>query len=209
MKDGPYNYKTIEEEKIPEKENAVNLPVLTGDISLEKVSFKYDRDYALSDITLNVKKGEIYHFGFIPTAEKTSIQAFKVFIDSIRKSPQKSIHHENISISRLKCDDREEMVTVTNLTDNRFDNLDIQLNDVENDDNENQIILKDLTILDRSSAQWSVNKKISEYAYIKCCTSEINKISNQKKDDTIIYSVSGFHYKGSRNFLEINIQQLI
>lgn len=47
------------EEKIAEKENAVTLPGTFSNIFLENIWFKYEKDYVLKDITLNIKKGEI------------------------------------------------------------------------------------------------------------------------------------------------------
>ena len=47
------------EEQIKEKENAIILPVIENDITLENVFFKYTEDYVLDNINLNVKKGEI------------------------------------------------------------------------------------------------------------------------------------------------------
>lgn len=47
------------EERIKEKEKVVTLPPFSSMISLKEVSFKYDRDYVLNDINLDVKKGEI------------------------------------------------------------------------------------------------------------------------------------------------------
>jgi len=48
------------EEKIPEKDDAIKLTTLSGDISLKDVSFRYDdKEYALQDVTLDMKKGEI------------------------------------------------------------------------------------------------------------------------------------------------------
>lgn len=46
-------------EKITEIENAVSLPTLSRHTSLEGVWFKYENDYVLCDINLDVKKGEI------------------------------------------------------------------------------------------------------------------------------------------------------
>ncbi|MFC1576372.1 ABC transporter ATP-binding protein [Candidatus Omnitrophota bacterium] len=47
------------EDKIAEKENAASLPVLSRDITLENIWFKYDKDHVLRDVSLNAKKGEI------------------------------------------------------------------------------------------------------------------------------------------------------
>ncbi|OGW74790.1 MAG: hypothetical protein A2Z72_05010 [Omnitrophica bacterium RBG_13_46_9] len=47
------------EDIIREKEGAILLPELSHDISLEHIWFRYDNNYVLEDITLNIKKGEI------------------------------------------------------------------------------------------------------------------------------------------------------
>jgi subfamily B ATP-binding cassette protein MsbA len=47
------------EERIMEREKALQLPEISNNIVLEATHFKYDKDYVLRDITLEIKKGEI------------------------------------------------------------------------------------------------------------------------------------------------------
>jgi subfamily B ATP-binding cassette protein MsbA len=46
-------------ESINEKENARELATLSQNVSLERIWFKYDKDYVLKDVNLDIKKGEI------------------------------------------------------------------------------------------------------------------------------------------------------
>ncbi len=61
------------EEKIVEKKDAIALPLISRDISFEKVAFKYVDDYVLKDINLVVKKGEIVAIVGPSGAGKTSL----------------------------------------------------------------------------------------------------------------------------------------
>ncbi len=154
-----------------------------------------------------VKKGHIYHFGFIPSEEGSSVQIFKEFLSNLKIAPKMSIHPENLTILRMHADTGEEFITVTNFTNSKFENTDVIFHKVMNGDGEDTVHLKDVTILERSSIQWSVNKKITENAYVKICTSEINEIRKRVKDNLTQYTVEGFHFKGSRNILEVNMNQ--
>jgi len=46
-------------DQIKEKDNAINIPTLSGGIAIENVWFKYEDEYALKDITLEIAKGQI------------------------------------------------------------------------------------------------------------------------------------------------------
>lgn len=155
----------------------------------------------------SIKKGHIYHFGFIPSIEDSSVQTFKEFLSGLKISPLKSIHPKEVNILRLQTINKEEFITVSNLTESKVENCEIILNEVENNDGEYTLHLKDVTILEKSSTQWSVNKKINENVNVKVCTSELNEIRKYTNKESIHYSVNGFHFKGSRNILEINMTQ--
>ncbi len=155
----------------------------------------------------SIKKGHIYHFGFIPSTDESSVQTFDKFLSSLKISSRKSIHPSGLTVLRLRSENKEEFVTISNLTKNKLENIEITLHDVMNNDGENTLHLKDVTILERSSILWSVNKKINENLCVKVCTSELNEIRKRVKKDVIQYTVSGFHFKGSRNILEVNLKQ--
>lgn len=61
------------EESIIEKEAAIRLPILSRSVSFENVRFKYNSEYVLSDINLDIKKGEIIAIVGPSGAGKTSL----------------------------------------------------------------------------------------------------------------------------------------
>jgi hypothetical protein len=154
------------------------------------------------------QKGQIYHFGFIPSIDKTSIELFGNIFDSFKMKLRNTIFPKDLTVLRLKSDNNEELVTVSNLTQKKIEGAEFVFNNVLNEDGESTIHLKDLTILKRSSTQWAINKEINENIYVKICTSEINEIHKRTQNGTIHYLVSGTHFKGSRNVLEVNLKYL-
>ncbi|MHA1454075.1 MAG: hypothetical protein ACTSRD_14550, partial [Promethearchaeota archaeon] len=189
--------------------------ILTEDVTNKAANYKNDvvacdnikspsKIYAFHR---SVKKGHIYHFGFIPSEEMSSVQIFNDFLSNLDIARRKSIHPNELRILRMQAEDKEEFLTVSNLTNSKIENTEVVLHDVLNNDGENTVHLENVTILERSSIQWSVNKKINENVFVKVCTSEINAVRKRVKKELIQYSVEGFHFKGSRNILEINMTQ--
>jgi hypothetical protein len=175
-----------------------------NDIVVCDNSSKPSKIYAFHRST---KKGHLYHFGYIPSVEDSSVQTFKEFLSCLKISPLKSIHPPDLNILRLQAVNKEEFITVSNLTESKVENCEITLKEVENNDGEDTIHLKNVTILEKSSTQWSVNKRINGNVNVKVCTSEINEIRKRATKESVHYSVKGFHFKGSRNILEINMMQ--
>jgi ATP-binding cassette, subfamily B, bacterial MsbA len=61
------------EERLSEKRGAVSIPALSRNISLERVWFRYDNEFVLKDISLEIKKGEIIAIVGPSGAGKTSL----------------------------------------------------------------------------------------------------------------------------------------
>jgi len=150
-----------------------------------------------------VKKGDIYHFGFVPTSDLEAIAHWRKMFN-VMNVPQKKIHHpEGLTVLRLQCDTKEELITVANLSQNKLEKFDIVLHDLPQLDGATTLQLNDIVIPKKSSVIWSVNKTISENVNIKVCTSEINDIRKVAKSEKVEYIISGFHFQGSKNTLEI------
>ncbi|MBN2154413.1 MAG: beta-galactosidase [Candidatus Lokiarchaeota archaeon] len=153
----------------------------------------------------NMKNGgQIYHFGFIPLPDEEGLQYFKQVIEQLKISPRKIIHSEGLTVTRLRTEDKEEFVTVTNLTHNKFENIEIIFNDIWlNTQNVNGFVIKDVTILERSSSLWSFNKTINKDICLCVCTSELNEVRKIVNNENTEYSITGSHFRGSRNVLEL------
>ena len=153
------------------------------------------------------ERGHVYHFGFIPNANYKDIQDLGNFILDLSKSKKKTDHPQEITTLRLKCDTEEEIVTVVNLTNKKLENVDFTFNDVTIGTNSTSIQVPGVTILPQSATQWSLNKTVTHYANILACTSEIHSIFKRIKKDFVDYTISGFHFRGSRNKLELKLTQ--
>ncbi len=74
-------------ESISEKEGARELAVLSRHISLEGIWFKYDKDYVIKDVNLDIKKGEIIAVvGPSGTGKTTLINLIPRFYDPSKGS---------------------------------------------------------------------------------------------------------------------------
>ncbi len=75
------------EESISEKEGARELAILSRHVSLEGIWFKYDKDYVLKDVNLDIKKGEIVAIvGLSGTGKTTLINLIPRFYDPSKGS---------------------------------------------------------------------------------------------------------------------------
>jgi subfamily B ATP-binding cassette protein MsbA len=124
--------------EIKEEEGAIPLPPISKEIDFQKITFKYDEEIVLKDISLHVKIGEVIALVGMSGAGKTSlanllprfydVEKGQIFIDDydIRKVTLKSLRDQiglvtqqtilfndtvrnNIAYGSLKCSDQEIM----------------------------------------------------------------------------------------------------
>jgi subfamily B ATP-binding cassette protein MsbA len=122
--------------EIKEEEGAIPLPPISRKIDFQKITFKYDEEIVLKDISLHVKIGEVIALVGMSGAGKTSlanllprfydVEKGQIFIDDydIRKVTLKSLRDQiglvtqqtilfndtvrnNIAYGSLKCSDQE------------------------------------------------------------------------------------------------------
>jgi subfamily B ATP-binding cassette protein MsbA len=124
--------------EIKDEEGAIPLPPISKEIDFQKITFKYDEEIVLKDISLHVKIGEVIALVGMSGAGKTSlanllprfydVEKGQIFIDDydIRKVTLKSLRDQiglvtqqtilfndtvrnNIAYGSLKCSDQEIM----------------------------------------------------------------------------------------------------
>ena len=122
--------------EIKDEEGAIPLPPISKEIDFQKITFKYDEEVVLKDISLHVKIGEVIALVGMSGAGKTSlanllprfydVEKGQIFIDDydIRKVTLKSLRDQiglvtqqtilfndtvrnNIAYGSLKCTDQE------------------------------------------------------------------------------------------------------
>jgi len=122
--------------EIKDEEGAIPLPPISKEIDFQKITFKYDEEIVLKDISLHVKIGEVIALVGMSGAGKTSlanllprfydVEKGQIFIDDydIRKVTLKSLRDQiglvtqqtilfndtvrnNIAYGSLKCTDQE------------------------------------------------------------------------------------------------------
>jgi subfamily B ATP-binding cassette protein MsbA len=122
--------------EIKDEEGAIPLPPISREIDFQKITFKYDEEIVLKDISLHVKIGEVIALVGMSGAGKTSlanllprfydVEKGQIFIDDydIRKVTLKSLRDQiglvtqqtilfndtvrnNIAYGSLKCTDQE------------------------------------------------------------------------------------------------------
>ena len=108
-----------------------------------------------------VQKGHIYHFGFIPKQDSNNLDVFSSIITKVGIPTPNTVHPRELSVLRLRGEKNEEMVTVSNMGNTKLENVEILFNNVLTKDEKTQVRANDVTILERTSIQWTINKEIT------------------------------------------------
>jgi beta-galactosidase len=202
--DSVYSYRFIKDLTVQEK---MIHDVATNDIPEGiNVFAYYEQDKIKKTVGFwkQVGKGKIIHIGFTPSPGEQSAKIIKKILEIANYSGTNTICNKNCCITRQKCSDNEEFITVVNLESEIFRDVSIDLKKAKNlKSGMEEIHLTGIDIPPRTALQWTLNKKLEDSIVIGVCTSEINYIERTTKNSQTEVKIMGYHFKESKNLLDL------